>query len=152
MKRLISYMITIFFLTSVPIQADTGLETPIKLPKTEGSKNFDLEITLANKNGINHFESKSFSEAQKYFMKAQSLAKQFRDHGLGIVSFNLGLTLHKLDLHESAVKAFLIAKRYARGNSSILGSKLLHFHECGFNPSIPCDENPPARMHIEGSD
>ena len=35
MKRLISYMVTIFFLTSVPIQADTGLETPIKLPKTE---------------------------------------------------------------------------------------------------------------------
>ena len=152
MKRLISFTLMIFFLTSVSIQADTALESPIELPKIEGSKNFDLEISLANKNGINQFESKSFSEAQNFFMKAQSLAKQFRDPGLGIVSFNLGLTLHKLDLHESAVKAFLIAKRYARGNSSILGSKLLHFHECGFNPSIPCDENPPARMHIEGSD
>ena len=112
-------MVTIFFLTSVPIQADTGLETPIKLPKTEGSKNFDLEITLANKNGINHFESKSFNEAKNFFMKAQSLAKQFRDPGLGIVSFNLGLTLHKLDLHESAVKAFLIAKRRYEASVSV---------------------------------
>lgn len=152
MKLLTSYMLMIFFITSVPIQADTGLEIPIKLPKKEGSKNFDLEISLANKNGINQFESKSFSEAQKYFMKAQSLAKQFRDPGLGIVSFNLGLTLHELDLHENAVKAFLIAKKYARGNSSILDSNLLRFHECGFNPSIPCDEKPPTRMHIEGSD
>jgi hypothetical protein len=152
MKRLLSFTLTIFFLSSVSTQADTALESPIELPKIEGSKNFDLEISLANKNGINQFESKSFSEAQKYFMKAQSLAKQFRDPGLGIVSFNLGLTLHKLDLHENAVKAFLIAKRYARGNSSILDSTLLHFHECGFNPSITCDEKPPAKTHIEGSD
>ena len=142
----------IFFITSVSIQADTGLETPIQLPKKEGSKNFDLEISLANTNGIKQFDINSFSEAKNFFMKAQTLAKQFRDPGLGIVSFNLGLTLHKLNLHENAVKAFLIAKRYARGNSSILDSKLLRFHECGFNPSIPCEENPPARMHIEGSD
>ena len=46
----------------------------------------------------------------------------------------------------------MIAKKYARGNSSILDSKLVRFHECGFNPSIPCDEKPLARMHIEGSD
>jgi len=145
-------MVMFFSISSVSIQADTGLETPIQLPKKEGSKNFDLEISLANKNGIKYFESKSFTEAQKYFMKAQSLAKQFRDPGLGIVSFNLGLTLHKLNLHENAVKAFLISKKYARGNILILDSKLLRFHECGFNPSIPCDEKPPARMHIEGSD
>ena len=142
----------IFFLTSVFIQADTSLEKPIVLPKTEGSKNFDLEISIANQNGINQFESKLFSAAREYFMKAQSLAKQFRDPGLGIVSFNLALTLHKLNLHENAVKAFLIAKKYARGNDSILNSKLLRFHECGFNPSIPCEEKPPAKMHIEGSD
>ena len=80
------------------------------------------------------------------------MAKQFRDPGLGIVSFNLGLTLHKLNLHEKAVKPFSIAKKYARGNSSILDSKILRFHECGFNPSITCDDKPPARVHIEGSD
>lgn len=142
----------IFILAPVVIQANTQLETPIVLPKTEGSKNFDFEISMANQNGINQYNSKSFNEARMFFKKAQSLAKQFRDPGLGIVSFNLGLTLHKLNLHENAVKAFLIAKKYARGNDSILNSKLLRFHECGFNPSIPCEEKPPAKMHIEGSD
>ena len=152
MKRLPCYMVMIFILTPVVIQANTRLETPIVLPKTEGSKNFDLEISMANQNGINQYNSKSFNEARRFFKRAQSLAKQFRDPGLGIVSFNLGLTLHKLNLHENAVKAFLIAKKYARGNDSILNSKLLRFHECGFNPSIPCEEKPPAKMHIEGSD
>jgi tetratricopeptide (TPR) repeat protein len=145
-------MVMIFILTPVVIQANNGFETPIVLPKTEGSKNFDLEISIANQNGINQYNSKLFSEALRYFKRAQTLAKQFRDPGLGIVSFNLGLTLHKLNLHENAVKAFLIAKKYARGNDSILNSKLLRFHECGFNPSIPCEEKPPAKMHIEGSD
>ena len=152
MKRLPCYMVMIFILTPVIIQANNGFETPIVLPKTEGSKNFDLEISIANQNGINQYNSNSFSEARRYFKRAQSLAKQFRDPGLGIVSFNLGLALHKLNLHENAVKAFLIAKKYARGNDSILNSKLLRFHECGFNPSIPCEEKPPAKMHIEGSD
>ena len=152
MKRLPCYMVMIFILAPVVIQANTQLETPIVLPKTEGSKNFDFEISMANQNGINQYNSKLFSEARRYFKKAQTLAKQFRDPGLGIVSFNLGLTLHKLNLHENAVKAFLIAKKYARGNDSILNSKLLRFHECGFNPSIPCEEKPPAKMHIEGSD
>ena len=109
MKRLPCYMVMIFILTPVIIQANTRLETPIVLPKTEGSKNFDLEISIANQNGINQYNSKSFSEARRYFKRAQSLAKQFRDPGLGIVSFNLGLALHKLNLHENAVKAFLIA-------------------------------------------
>ena len=112
----------IFILTPISIPANTGLEIPIVLPKTEGSKNFDLEISIANQNGINQYNSKSFNEARMFFKKAQSLAKQFRDPGLGIVSFNLGLTLHKLNLHENAVKAFLIAKKYARGNDSILNS------------------------------
>ena len=152
MKHLLPYMVMIFILFPVSIQANSGLEIPIVLPKTEGSKNFDLEISIANQNGINQYKSKSFSEARRHFKRAQSLAKQFRDPGLGIVSFNLALTLHKLNLHENAVKAFLIAKKYARGNSSILDSKLLRFHECGFNPSIPCEKKPPTRMHIEGSD
>ena len=107
---------------------------------------------MINQKGIHQFESKLFSEARESFKRAKSLAQQFRDPGLGVVSFNLGLTLHKLNLHENAVEAFMTAKKYARGNSMIIDSKLLRFHECGFNPSIPCDERPPARMHIEGSD
>ena len=152
MKKINLYMLLLVLLASVSVQADSELEIPIALPKTEGSKNFDLEISMINQKGIRQFKSQLFAEARESFMKAKSLAQQFRDPGLGIVSFNLGLTLHKLDRHENAVEAFMIAKKYARGNSSILDSKLVRFHECGFNPSIPCDENPPARMHIEGSD
>ncbi len=152
MKKIILYTLLIFFMNLVSAQADTELENPIKLPKAEGSKNFDLEISMINQKGIHQFESKLFSEASESFKRAKSLAQQFRDPGLGVVSFNLGLTLHKLNLHENAVEAFMTAKKYARGNSMIIDSKLVRFHECGFNPSIPCDERPPARMHIEGSD
>ena len=145
-------MLLLVLLVSVSVQADSELEIPIALPKTEGSKNFDLEISMINQKGIDQYKSKLFTEASESFIKAKSLAQQFRDPSLGIVSFNLGLTLHKLDRHENAVEAFMVAKKYARGNSSILDSKLLRFHECGFNPSIPCEKTPPARMNIEGSD
>ena len=151
-KILLFCIFIIFLFAENSVRAETKLEIPLLLPKAEGSKKFDLEISIANQKGIGHFNSKLFNEARESFSKAQSLAKQFRDPGLGIVSFNLGLTLHKLKLHESAVKAFLIAKKYARGKSMILGSKLVHTHECGFNPSIPCDEKPPVGIHIEGSD
>ena len=152
MKKIILYMLLLVLLASVSVQADSELEIPIALPKTEGSKNFDLEISMINQKGIDQYKSKLFTEASESFIKAKSLAQQFRDPSLGIVSFNLGLTLHKLDRHENAVEAFIVAKKYARGNSSILDSKLARFHECGFNPSIPCDEKPPASMHNEGSD
>ena len=128
-----------------------GQEVPIHLPKTEGSKRFDMEISVANEKGILLFEHGKFKAARESFSKAELLAKQFRDPGLGVVSFNLGLALHKMDLHEDAVEAFTTAKKYARGNRSILNSSLIRFHECGFNPSIACKEQLPAKMHIEGS-
>ena len=152
MKKIFLYMLLLVLLASVSVQADSELEIPIALPKTEGSKNFDLEISMINQKGVHQYKLKLFTDASESFMKAKTLAQQFRDPGLGIVSFNLGLTLHKLDRHENAVEAFMIAKKYARGNSVILDSKLVRFHECGFNPSIPCDEKSPTRMHIEGSD
>lgn len=126
-------------------------ELPVHLPKSEGSKNFDLEISITNEKGIRLFRSEKFDAAREYFVKAQSLARQFRDPGLGVVSFNLGLTLHKLNLHEDAVEVFAISKKNARGNRLILESNMIRFHECGFNPSIPCKEQPPENMHIEGS-
>ena len=151
-RILIFIIFIIIFLEINFAQAENTIEAPILLPNVEGSKNFDLEISMANQNGISQFKSNFLNEARESFLKAQILAKQFRDPGLGIVSFNLGLTLHKLNLHESAVKAFVVAKKYARGNTMILGSRLLHSHECGFNPSIPCDEKPSNGIHIEGSD
>ncbi len=147
------FQILFFFIFSInSIQLTYAFESPIFLPKKEGSKNYDLEISEINRQGVNQFKDESFDKARNSFKKALLLAKQFRDPGLGIVSYNLGLSLHNLKLHEDAVEAFMIAKKYARGNGSILNSKLVHFYECGFNPSIPCKEKPPATMHIEGSD
>tara|TARA_Y100001960_G_C14323190_1_gene656425 strand:+ start:160 stop:573 length:414 start_codon:yes stop_codon:yes gene_type:complete len=133
------------------IQSVCAFESPIPLPKKEGSKNFDLEISVLNKKGLILFKSKSFKEAHELFKKAISLAKQFRDPGTGIVSFNLGLTLHQLDLHEDAVEAFATAKKYARGNKKILNSELVLNHKCGFNPSNQCENKMPAKMKVEGS-
>ena len=146
------HLIILFLFIATSINNAYAIELPILLPKVEGSKNYDLEISTLNQKGINQFNDHIFDKARESFKKAMLLAMQFRDPGLGIVSFNLGLTLHKLNLHENAVKPFLQAKKYARGNRVILDSKLLRFHECGFNPSIPCDEKPPSRIHIEGSD
>ncbi len=145
------YLLLALILALPAGQVLAGEELPIALPKSEGSKRFDMEISVANEKGINLFKSGNFIGAQEFFSKAESLARQFRDPGLGVVSYNLGLTLHQLRLHEEAVEAFNTAKKYARGNRAILNSSLIRFHECGFNPSIPCEKQLPASMHIEGS-
>ena len=151
MKPFFSYLLLTLILVLPAKQALAGEEWPIPLPKSEGSKSFDLEISIANDKGIRLFKSGTFDAARESFSKAESLARQFRDPGLGMVSYNLALTLHKLNFHEDAVEAFAIAKKNARGSRLILDSSLLRMHECGFNPSIPCEDQPSADMHIEGS-
>ena len=151
MKHVPVSILLILILGLPAVQTVTGEESPISLPKSEGSKSFDLEISTANENGIRLFELGNFDAARENFSKAVAIAQQFRDPGLGVVSFNLGLTLHKLELHESTIKAFATAKKYARGNRLILDSRLIRFHECGFNPSISCKGQPTPSMHIEGS-
>lgn len=151
MKHIIMYVLLTLILALSVNQILAGTESPIHLPKSEGSKSFDMEISIANERGIRLFKSGKIDAARDFFSKAESIARQFRDPGLGVVAYNLGLTLHKLNLHEEAVEAFATAKKYARGNRLILNSSLIRFHECGFNPSIPCEGNPPAKMHIEGS-
>ena len=129
-----------------------ALESPISLPITEGSKNFDLEISGLNRNGLSQYNNNSFKEARELFNKAMLLAKQLKDPSVGIVSFNFGLTLHKLEVHKGAVKAFSTAKKYARGNKIILNSQIALNHECGFNVRIQCENSLPQKMHIERSD
>ena len=151
MKHFSLMCLFILSLLIINAQLTFALESPIKLPITEGSKNFDHEISDLNRKGVSQFNNKSFKEARKSFIKAMILAKQFRDPSYGIVSFNLGLTLHKLNIHEEAVKYFANAKRFARGNTRILNSKIALNHECGLNPSIQCKDKLPANMNIEGS-
>ncbi len=126
-------------------------EIPLPLPKVEGSKSFDMEIDGLNRKGIKLFELEKFSAAGDQFKKGFDLAQQLRDPSLGIISFNLALSLHRAGHHEEATPYFSSAKKFARGNKQILESALLKRHECGFNPSIDCQNLPPAEMTIEGS-
>jgi tetratricopeptide (TPR) repeat protein len=143
--------ITVFLLMFLcgPVWSET--EGPLKLPKVEGSKSFDLEISQINRLAIKKYQQGLFDKAGEYFKKALTLAQQLRDPSQGILYFNLSLSLHKSGNHEEATKQFYSARRFARGNSKILESELLKMHECGFNPSISCEEKVPLSMNIEGS-
>jgi len=132
-------------------QAWATQETPIALPKQEGSKRFDLEISQINNQAIKIYSQGLYQEAIKNFKKALILSKQFRDPSQGILHYNLSLGLHKSGNHEEATKQFQSAKRFSRGNKRILNSELMKLHECGFNPNIPCGKNVPPPMNIEGS-
>ena len=143
--------ITIFFLMFLcgPVWSET--EGPLKLPKVEGSKSFDLEISQINRLAIKKYQQGLFEMAAEHFKKAVNLAQQLRDPSQGILYFNLSLSLHKSGNHKEATKQFYSARRFARGNSKILESELLKMHECGFNPSIPCEKKVQLPMNIEGS-
>ena len=144
--------ITILFLIFLcgPVWSET--ESPLKLPRVEGSKNFDLEISQINRLAIKKYQQGLFEIAAEHFKKAVNLAQQLRDPSQGILYFNLSLSLHKSGNHEEATKQFYSARRFSRGNSKILESKLLKMHECGFNPSVSCKEKVPLSINIEGSD
>jgi tetratricopeptide (TPR) repeat protein len=146
------FYITILFLIFLcgPVWSET--EGPLKLPRVEGSKSFDLEISQINRFAIKKYQQGLFEIAAEHFKKAVNLAQQLRDPSQGILYFNLSLSLHELGNHEEAKKHFYSARRFARGNSKILESELLKMHECKFNPSISCKEKVPLSINIEGSD
>ena len=147
----LNIFMTVFILYFLcgPVWGET--ESPLKLPKVEGSKSFDLEISQINSLAIKKYKQGLFEKAGEHFKKALNLAKQLRDPSQGILYFNLSLSLHKLGNHEEATKQFYSARRFARGNPKILESELLKMHECGFNPSISCEKKMPLSMNIEGS-
>ena len=152
LTRKLFFCVAVFLLTllSAPLWGDT--ESPLSLPKAEGSKSFDLEISQINRLAIKKYQQGLFEIAAEHFKKAVNLAQQLRDPSQGILYFNLALSLHKLGHHEKAAKQFYAARRFARGNSKILESELLKMHECGFNPSVSCKEKIPLSINIEGSD
>ena len=146
---LLCSMFFLFTVLCIPVWSET--EVPLNLPKMEGSKSFDLEISQINREAIKNYQMDLFSKAVKQFKKAVNLSQQLRDPSQGILHFNLSLSLHKKGNHEEATKHFYSARRFARGNPKILESELLKMHECGFNPSISCDKKIPLPMNIEGS-
>ena len=146
---LLCSMFFLFTVLCIPVWSET--EVPLNLPKMEGSKSFDLEISQINREATKNYQMDLFSKAVKQFKKAVNLSQQLRDPSQGILHFNLSLSLHKKGNHEEATKHFYSARRFARGNPKILESELLKMHECGFNPSISCDKKIPLPMSIEGS-
>ena len=150
-KEVIFLYSMFFLLTTLCIPAWSETEVPLNLPKVEGSKSFDLEISLINKQAVKYYKMGLFSKAAKQFKKAVNLSRQLRDPSQGILNFNLSLSLHKEGKHEEATKYFYSARRFARGNPKILESELLKMHECGFNPNITCNKKVPLSMNIEGS-
>ena len=151
-KRLVNTpMIATLLLVILSGPAWSKEETPLSLPKAEGSKSFDLKIDQINSQGIQLYKHVNFEKAVDRFTKAVNLAQQLRDPSQGILHYNLALSLHKLGKHEEATKHFYSARRFSRGNRKILESELLKVHECGLNPSVPCKNEVPLEMNIEGS-
>ena len=124
MKLLINILVILFLiLLSLPITLYA--ENLIVLPRTEGSKSFDMEINQLNNIGIKHYSLKELDKAEEKLKKATNLAQQFRDPSLGVIAFNRALVLHHLHKNKEATKYFTLAKRYARGDIRILNSQIL---------------------------
>ena len=123
------FYITVFFLIFLCSPVWSATEGPLELPKVEGSKSFDLEISQINRLAIKKYQQGFFEMAVENFKKALNLAQQLRAPSQGILYFNLALSLHKSGHHEKAAKQFYSARRFARGNSKILESELLKVYE-----------------------
>ena len=124
MKLLINTLVILFLiLLSLPITLYA--ENLIGLPRTEGSKSFDMEINQLNNIGIKYYSLKELDKAEEKLKKATNLAQQLRDPSLGIIAFNRALVLHRLHKNKEATKYFTLAKRYARGDIRILSSQIL---------------------------
>jgi len=118
-------LLTILLITGLLLPTSLYADNLIELPRTEGSKNFDMEINNLNNMGIKHHSLNELSQADENLKKATNLAQQLRDPSLGVTSFNRALVLHQLHKKKEAEKYFTIAKRYARGDTRILNSQLL---------------------------
>jgi len=125
MKLLINILVILFLiLLSLPITLYA--ENLIGLPRTEGSKSFDMEINQLNNIGIKYYSLKELDKAEEKLKKATNLAQQLRDPSLGVIAFNRALVLHHLHKNKEAIKYFTLAKRYARGDIRILNSQILN--------------------------
>jgi Flp pilus assembly protein TadD len=151
MKKLFVYIFLALTLALPANQATAREESPITLPKSEGSKSFDLDIDQINTLGVRNYHRGNYEKAVSHFKKALNLSLQLRDPSQGVLYFNLAISLHKAGRHEEATKNFYSARRLARGNLKIINSELLKMHDCGLNPSVPCKKKPPLSINIEGS-
>jgi len=123
--KLLSAFVVILFGLWLLLPTSSFAEELIGLPRTEGSKSFDMEINQLNNIGIKHYSLNKLDRADESLKKATNLAKQLRDPSLGVISFNRALVLHRLNQSKEAIKYFNLAKKYAHGDIRILNSQLL---------------------------
>ena len=107
----------IFTCLSVPAFADEG---PLKFPMHEGS---NASAHKHNEEGISHYKQGHYEVALKHFQMASKV-----DSSVGESHYNEALCLDKLGKHGEATNHFYVARKYAKGNSAILESKILNAH------------------------
>lgn len=133
------------------LYSTVSARSPILFLNNTGEEKVHSKINELNTQGTTLFKSNQFLKALVFFKKGLGLSHQLHGHKKGILSFNTALTLHKLAKFKEANRYFLTARRYAHNNKFILESKILMMYACGLNPSIPCEEQIPLELNIEGS-
>jgi tetratricopeptide (TPR) repeat protein len=109
--------ILLFKCLSLPVFADEG---PLKFPTSKGP---NTNAHKHNKEGILHYNQGHYGVALKHFQMASKI-----ETNMGESYYNEALCLDKLGKHGDATNHFYAARKYARGNSAILGSKILNAH------------------------
>ena len=107
--------ILIFTFLSVPAFAGQGA---LKLPEGSNAVAYDH-----NEQGIFNYKQGYYEDALKHFQMASKI-----DSSVGESHYNEALCLHKLGKHGEATNHFYAARKYAKGNPAILGSKLINDH------------------------
>ena len=112
-----SLFVLIFTCLSLPAFADEG---PLNFSMSEG---FNASAHKHNEEGILHYNQGHYDVALKHFQMASKI-----DASMGESHYNEALCLDKLGKHGDATNHFYAARKYAKGNSAILGSKILNAH------------------------
>ena len=116
MKSLNFILALLFFLSiaSCAITPDSALKLP------DGA---NAEANKHNKEGISHYNQGHYDVALKHFHMASEI-----DPRIGESHYNEAISLDALGRHGEATNHFYVARKYAKGNSKILGSRILNDH------------------------
>lgn len=116
MRKFLVVLIALSF-SLLPLTAIAG-EGPMKLPA-----GVNADSNKHNEEGIAEWNKGNYEGALKHFQMASKL-----DSSIGETHFNEAVCLDKLGRHGEATMHFKAAKKNAKGNASILNSKILNSH------------------------
>ena len=115
--RNLSLILFILIFTCLSVPAFAGQGT-LKLPEGSNAVAYDH-----NEQGIFNYKQGYYEDALKHFQMASNI-----DSSVGESHYNEALCLDKLGKHGEATNHFYAARKYAKGNPAILGSKILNAH------------------------